>query len=410
MTIASATDTTSSPELKRSLTLPLLTLYGLGVTVGAGIYVLIGETASLAGEFAPMAFVMAAIVVGFTAFSYAELSTRYPVSAGEAAYVQAGFQHALLARLVGLAVAVSGIVSAAAVAIGAGGYLASLLALPINMITIGIVLLMGIVAWWGITESVSAAAVVTVIEVFGLAFVIFWSFGVAEPSGVSIAEMVPPVQGAHWSGIGAASVLAFFAFVGFEDMVNVAEEVKSPRKVLPSAIVITLIAAILIYVAVTSAVLYVVPLHVLVDAQAPLALVFANASGWVQTSFVAIAVLATVNGVLIQIIMASRVLYGMADRGQLPSVLTQISSMTRTPGYATALVVVIVLALTQLASIEKLASYTSQIVLSVFVFVNLSLIIIKRKKLSSREHFNVPLAVPVLGVMTSTMLLMMSVI
>ncbi|MFK7963597.1 MAG: APC family permease [Burkholderiaceae bacterium] len=410
MTTDVATGATESVSLKRTLTLPLVALYGLGVTVGAGIYVLIGETAALAGAYAPMAFMIAALVVGFTAFSYAELSTRYPVSAGEAAYVQAGLRRVWIAQAVGLAVATSGIVSAAAVAIGAGGYLASLLTVPAGFATTVIILLMGLVAWWGITESVASAAIITVIEVLGLGFVIAWGFGAAEPAGVSLAEMIPPLQGSHWLGIGAASVLAFFAFVGFEDMVNVAEEVKNPRKVLPQAIATTLVVATLIYIAVVAAVLMTVPLTDLAGAKAPLTLVFADAPGWVQNSFSAVAVLATINGVLIQMIMASRVIYGMADRGQLPSALAQISPLTSTPGHATALVVAIVLALTQLVPIERLAGYTSQIVLCVFVFVNLSLIAIKRQSSSVGDYFNVPLAVPILGVVTSLALLAISLI
>ena len=402
--------TGATDHLKRTLTLPLVALYGLGVTVGAGIYVLIGETAALAGAYAPVAFLIAALVVGFTAFSYAELSTRYPVSAGEAAYVQAGLRRVWIAQAVGLAVATSGIISAAAVAIGAGGYVANLLTIPPGLATIAIILLMGLVAWWGISESVATAAIITVIEILGLGFVIAWGFGAAEPAGVSLVEMMPPLQGEHWLGIGTASVLAFFAFVGFEDMVNVAEEVKNPRKVLPQAIATTLVVATVIYIAVVAAVLVAVPLSDLAGAKAPLTLVFAEAPNWVQNGFAAVAVLATVNGVLIQMIMASRVLYGMADRGQLPSSLAQISSLTSTPGYATALVVAIVLALTQFVPIERLAGYTSQIVLSVFVFVNVSLIAIKRQSSSAGDFFNVPLAVPVLGVMTSLALLATSLI
>ena len=396
------------PALNRTLTLPLVALYGLGVTVGAGIYVLIGETAALAGSFAPLAFLIAAFVVSFTAFSYAELSTRYPVSAGEAAYVDAGLKRVWIAQLVGLAVALSGIVSASTVAIGAGSYLAEIVDLAPALATITVVILIGLVAWWGITQSVVTAAVITVIEIAGLAIVIAWGFGAAEPAGLSIGDMMPSLEGGHWLGIGAASVLAFFAFIGFEDMVNVAEEVKNPRRVLPTAIVITLVIATLLYVAVVAAVLVAVPLEQLAGADAPLTLVFANAPHWLQSSFSAVAVVATVNGVLIQMIMASRVLYGMANRGQLPAVLAQVSPRTRTPTVATALATVIILALTQLVPIDRLAAYTSQIVLGIFIAVNLSLIAIKRRPHSTGDYFNLPLIVPVCGVLTSLALLIFS--
>ncbi|MEM9230771.1 MAG: amino acid permease, partial [Pseudomonadota bacterium] len=294
---------TASQRLRRSLNTPLLTLYGLGVTVGAGIYVLVGTTVSVAGAYAPVSFLVAALVVAFTAFSYAELSTRFPVSAGEAAYVEHGFQSGILATVVGLAVALSGMVSASAVAIGAASYLQNLVPGSETVLIIGIVALMGAVALWGITQSVAVAAVITIVELGGLLLVVIWGFGAAEPSGIDLREMIPPLTGPHWAGIGAASLLAFFAFVGFEDMVNVAEEVKDPVSVLPKSIVLTLIIASILYLATTAAVLMVVPMDALASSAAPLTLVFAGAPSSIQQSFSFVAIVATVNGVLIQMIM-----------------------------------------------------------------------------------------------------------
>lgn len=396
--------------LNRALNLPMVALYGLGVTVGAGIYVLIGETAALAGPFAPLAFILAALIVGFTAFSYAELSTRLPVSAGAAAYVAAGLRRVWLAQIVGLAVAVSGIVSASAVAIGAGGYLAELVDARADVMAAVVVISMGLLAWWGITQSVATAAAITVIEIGGLAGVILWAAMVAEPAGISAAEMIPTLRGPHWVGIGAASVLAFFAFVGFEDIVNIAEESRDPRHVLPRAIAITLIVTTVVYIAVVAAVLMVVPLDDLARSDAPLSLVFATAPPWVRAAFSSVAVVATINGVLIQIIMASRVLYGMADRRQLPAGLAYVSPRTQTPSVATAVVVTAILLLSQLVPIERLAGYTSQIVLAVFVFVNLSLIAVKRTETVGGDHFSVPVTIPILGMLTSLALLVVSVI
>lgn len=402
------TNPAHQPPLRRVLTLPLVVLYGLGVTVGAGIYVLIGETVALAGPYAPLSFVAAATVVAFTALSYAELSTRLPVSAGAAAYVFAGLHRVWIAQGVGLAVALSGIVSAAAVAIGAGQYLAHLLGTSHDMMAVIVVVSMGLLAWWGITQSVGAAATITVIEIAGLIGVVAWSVLFAEPSGLAVHAFVPPLTGTHWSAIAGASVLAFFAFVGFEDIVNIAEETLDPRRVLPRAIVLTLVATTFVYIAVVAAVLLAVPVADLAGSDAPLALVFVGAPYWVQAAFSAIAVIATINGVLIQIIMASRVLYGMAHRGQLPKFLSQVSKRTRTPSVATGCVVVLILTFSQIAPIESLASYTSQIVLVIFVFVNLSLLAIKRRDDEGKDHFNTPLGVPLLGLTTSLILLMVS--
>lgn len=391
-------------KLRRALNAPLLTLYGLGVTVGAGIYVLVGATASQAGPYAPAAFLVAAIVVAFTAFSYAELSTRYPVSAGEAAYVDAGFGARWLTAGVGLTVAASGVISAAAVSIGAASYLEPLIGISRQVLTIGVVVVIALVALWGITQSVTVAAVITVIEISGLAFVIYWGFGVADAAGADLADMIPPLTGSHWTGIGMASLLAFFAFIGFEDMANVAEEVKDPTRTMPKAIIWTLVLATVMYVGTTSAVLFAVPMDRLVVSSAPLALVFDGASARVQQGFGLVAVVATVNGVLIQMIMASRVLYGLADRGHLPAVLATVSPRTQTPAVAVLCVAGVIMVLTQTLPIEALAEKTSQIVLGVFALVNVALIRIKRHAPPVGTYFKVPVAVPYLGLVTSVAL------
>jgi len=401
-------DADETHRLKRVLSTPMVTLYGLGVTVGAGIYVLIGATAAQAGPFAAVSFLIAAIVVGFTAFSYAELSTRFPVSAGEAAYVEAGFGLGWLASLVGLGVATSGMVSAAAVAIGAGSYLNALTGLPQASLSLGVVALMGGIALWGIAQSVMVAAVITVIEISGLLVVIGWGALVADPQGFGFSEMVPPFAGPHWWGIGAASLLAFFAFVGFEDMANVAEEVEDPVHTMPRAIFWTLVLASLLYIATTSVVLFAVPLDRLAGSDAPLSLVFETAPESLQQSFGMVAIVATVNGVLIQMIMASRVLYGLADRGHLPGALARVSATTQTPTIATLLVMGLVMFLATALPIAALAERTSQIVLSVFVMVNLALIFVKRGQPATGEVFRVPMAVPVLGIVTSALLFVMS--
>ncbi len=397
-----ATPVNEKRSLRRVLTLPLLTLYGLGVTIGAGIYVLVGATAAKADVFAPMSFVIAAIVVAFTALSYAELATRYPVSAGEAAYVKAGFQSTSLATIVGLLVALSGIVSASAIAIGAGSYLNIMFGLPVPALTIATVLLVTAIACWGIAGSVKIAALVTLVEVAGLLLVIGWGFGSDGQGGASLSELVPQFEGAAWLSIASASLLAFFAFVGFEDMVNVAEEVKKPRETFPTAVVITLVCTTMLYVATTSAVIVSVPMSELAGNPAPLALVFANAPDRLSDAFARIAVIATVNGILIQIIMASRVIYGLANAGHLPRRLAWIAPRTRTPVVATVLVTAAILLLTQTFPIERLAQHTSQIVLVVFVLVNFALLRLGPPAPDEANHFfTIPRIVPMLGLVTS---------
>jgi amino acid transporter len=394
-----------TPQLRRALNAPLLTLYGLGVTVGAGIYVLVGATTAEAGTYAPVSFLLAAITVAFTAFSYAELSTRYPVSAGEAAYVEASFQQNWLTTFVGLAVAASGIISAAAVSIGAASYLQPLTGLSQPVLTLAVVGTMTLIAMWGITQSVVVAGIITVIEISGLALVIYWAFGATEPLGVPISQMIPPLTGSHWGGIGAASLLAFFAFIGFEDMANVAEEVKDPTKTMPRAIIWTLILATLVYVATSAAVLFAVPLSDLASSAAPLALVFETAPAELRQAFGMVAVVATVNGVLIQMIMASRVLYGLASRGHLPGFLAYVSPRSQTPVLATLCIATVILLLALSFPIAALAERTSQVVLAIFVLVNVALIRIKRRGPPLVAYFKVPVIIPYLGLATSLLLL-----
>ena len=396
-----------SVPLKRSLNLPLVTLYGLGVTIGAGIYVLVGATAAKAGFYAPVSFLLAAIVTAFTGLSYAELATRMPVSAGEAAYVRAGFGSSTLALVVGLMVASSGIISSAAVAIGAASYIQHFISLPHILLTVLVIAILGFVALWGIMESVVLASIFTLIEMTGLGLVIYVGLEANGDIMTNAHKLVPPLELASWTGIFSASLLAFFAFVGFEDIANVAEEVKNPRRIMPWAIFLTLLLATLIYIAVVSVVVLAVPMDTLTKSSAPLALIFANSSSKVTALFSAIAVIATLNGVLIQMIMASRILYGLAKQGSLSMWLAKVHPLTRTPVNATIVVVAIIIVLAAFLPIARLAETTSQIVLVVFLTVNTALVRLKRSGIPvSSEVFDVPQWIPVAGIASCITLLL----
>lgn len=393
--------------LKRELTLPLVTLYGLGVTIGAGIYVLVGTTAAKAGFYAPVSFLLAAIATSFTGFSYAELATRYPVSAGEAAYVHHGLRSKRLSLLVGLMVAASGVVSAAAVSIGAAAYLGHFIALSPALLTIAIILLLGFATIWGIMESVIIACIFTLLEMVGLGLVIFIGLTDHPEALANIGQLIPPLELHAWAGIYSASLLAFFAFIGFEDIANVAEEVKNPRRVLPIAIFLTLLVSTLLYILVVAVVVLTVPMEALTTSSAPLSLVFENADEKTKIFFNGIAVIATLNGVLIQMIMASRVLYGLASRNQLPKILRAIHPRTRTPLNATLLVVALILVLALFLPIAPLAEATSTIVLTVFMLISAALIRLKWSgEPVGAEVFQVPLWVPVTGMITCLLLLL----
>lgn len=393
------------PLLKRSLTLPLVTLYGIGVTIGAGIYVLVGLTAAKAGLYAPIAFLVAGAGAIFTGLSYAELATRMPVSAGEAAYVMAGFSSRKLALVVGLLVAASGIISASAVSLGASAYLSYFIPVPVLILTVLVILALGLVALWGVIESVLLAALFTLIEIAGLGFVIYGGF-VIEPELLSRSLMIiPPAELPVWTGIYAASLLAFFAFVGFEDIANIAEEVKTPRTTMPLAILLTLGISSVIYFLVVSVVVLSVPMDQLQTSSAPLGLIFRGA-GAAESVFYSIATIATMNGILVQMIMASRIFYGLSRQGALPALLGRVHPLTRTPVVATLLVIFSILCLALFFPIDKLASATSLTVLIVFGLVNLALLMIKRREIKPRtDVFRVPSFIPVVGFLLTLFLI-----
>lgn len=394
-------------ELQRTLSLPLVVLYGLGVTIGAGIYVLLGVTTDRAGIHAPVSFIMAAIVMSFSAASYAELSSRFPVSAGEAAYVRAGFQSVILATTVGFLVIVSGVVSSSAISLGSTGYIREFIDVPATWLVVIIVIMLGFIAAWGIMESVLLASLFTVFEVGALLIIV--ALGIVDnPSLITEIPRIFPTVGdiTAWTAIASAGLLSFFAFIGFEDMVNLAEEVKHPEKTLPWAIFLTLGFGTLIYFMVTAVTVLSVPLDELAASEAPLSYVFGHISGASPVVITVIAIVATLNGVIIQIIMASRVLYGLAKQGSVPAIFGSVNQRTRTPLLATAAITVIVLILALSAPLEDLAEWTSRIVLIIFAMVNGALFLLKLKSQPVQsEYFSTWIGVPVLGFLTSIALL-----
>ncbi|MEZ5651552.1 MAG: APC family permease [Burkholderiaceae bacterium] len=400
-------DVPAAPALARVLSLPLLVLYGLGVTIGAGIYVLIGAAAGRAGIHAPAAFVLAAVAMGFSAASFAELSTRLPVSAGEAAYVRAGLGSARLALLTGLLVVVSALVSSAAITIGGIGYLREFVPLPETMLVVLVLLLLGGAAAWGVLESVSFASLFTVIEVAGLLVIIGAGLWQQPDILLRLPEILPsPRDSAALSAVAATSLLAFFAFIGFEDLVNLAEEARDPVRDMPRAIFVTLIGATVIYVLVVFVAVSAVPNDELAKSNAPLSLVFERLTGASPAIVTAIAIVATFNGVIVQIVMASRVLYGLSAQRDLPAWLGVVDARTRTPLRATALVVLATMSLALFLPLGQLAQWTSQIILTVFTLVNLSLLRMKLTgAVDSPAAFAVPFWVPLIGAIVSVAML-----
>ncbi|WP_397542273.1 amino acid permease [Roseovarius salis] len=384
-------------ELKRRIGLGLLTAYGVGVMVGAGIYVLVGAVAADAGVWAPVSFLIAGLVAAPTALSYAEFTTRLPEAGGPAAFVAKAFGRNWIGVIVGFGIVAAGTVSAAAVLRGGAGYLVSVVDLPLmpTVAVFGVLLLA--VAIVGVLESLSVAAIFTAIEVVGLAVVIY-AGGTAEPSS-DFSAPAPIV----WPGVAAGVMLAFFAFIGFEDIVNMAEEVKDPYHNLPRAILLSLAITSLLYALVTFAAVRAVPLDKLSVSEQPLSLVWSEARGTNAAFLSLIAVAAALNGVLAQIVMASRVLFGLGKRNPRLGVFHHAHPRLGTPVLATVLVGVAVIGGALFLEVADLAEATTAILLTVFTLVNAALIVVKRR--DAQAPFRVPLAVPTLGLVASAGLL-----
>ncbi len=407
MSVQAAGAPGAPPRLVRSLTLGHAVLYGLGVTIGAGIYVLVGVAAGRSGMNAPLAFIGAAIVMAFSAASFAELGTRMPVSASEAAYIQAAFARRWFSLGTGLLVVAGATISAATISVGSAGYFSVFL--PFSPVTIicGVVLAMGAVACLATVQSVTFAGIMTVVEVGGLMLIIGAGFLQGSDVVLRLPELLPPAgERAPWIGLAGTTLIAVFAFIGFEHLVNVAEELKRPNFTLPRALFITLGVTALFYALVTWIAVTAVPPAELARSAAPLALVFERLTGLPPATMSAIAIVATLNGVIVHMIMIARVIYGLASQGSLPGALTRVNPVTHTPLLATGIGVAAILVLALAVPLTSLADLTARLTLVIFAIVNLALIRIKsRGDAALPGAFICPRWVPYAGLVSSVGLL-----
>ena len=388
------------PALRRVLGTPLLALYGIGVIVGAGIYVLVGAVIGEAGSLAPWSFVLAGILAGLTGLSYAELAVRFPEAAGAAAYVKEAFGSDRLSRLAGFAVVVVVVVSTASIARGSIGYVQVFASVPGSLIAGGVVALFTLVACLGVRESVGVGAAMTLIEIGGLLLVIAAGVPSLLSLPVHVDELMPWPAG--WASIGIGAFLAFFAFLGFENLANMAEEARVPERSLPRAILLSLGICTLLYTVIALVVVLTLRPDMLAASQTPLLDVTAGAGWFSPEAFAGIAIVAVVNGVLLELIMLGRLLFGMARRGWLPAGLGA-TSPRHIPIRATLLGGGIVFAITVAVPFASLVAATSTITLLVFAGVNLALWRLQQSRPRS-EGFRVPRLIPPLAAVLNLLL------
>lgn len=398
-------------ELKRAIGPAQLMLLGIGSMLGAGIYGLVGKAAGVMGGAVWMAFLVAMAAALLTGVSYASIASRYPKAGGAAYVAQRAYRAPWLSYLVGLAIVCSGLGSIATQAKVVAENLNTLVGLDLGfdiagapagvlLIAIAFLLLVAGLVYRGITESLWANAICTLVETLGLVLIIavgmrFWGqadlfeapTGPANPSGSLSASLI--LQG---------SILTFFSFLGFEDMLNVAEEVERPERTIPVALIGAMIVASLIYMAVAITAVSVVPWRELAEAPGPLKLVIERAAPWFPAvAFTFITIAAVANTALVNYVMGSRLLYGMARQGLLPEALGRVHGVRRTPHVATAVLLVVVVGLQFAGDITQLAGATVLLLLLVFTLVNGALIVLKLREGNIAGCFNAPIFVPALG-------------
>jgi APA family basic amino acid/polyamine antiporter len=355
----------SERTLRRTLSLWQVSLTGIGVILGAGVYALIGPAAARAGHGLWLSFVLAGAAAALTAYSYARLGAMRPKASPEFQYTALAFGRDV-GFVAGWLMLGGDIAAAASVALGFGGYLSHLIGTPIVIGAATLVLLAAVAMYVGIGHSIAIAAILTAIEAAGLLIVI----AVGVPSWSTLDFRLTTASG---PGIFSAAALIFFAYLGFDELGNLAEEMKAPERNLPRALYISLAVTTLIYVAVALSATAVVAPTALGASSAPLALVAGRALGPgadVLITFMALA--ATANTVLLLLLSAARSVYGMADAGVLPRRLARLTA-THVPREAMFAVLVIALSLIALGDLSRAAHLTDAMVLISFICVNLAL-------------------------------------
>ena len=357
---------------------------------------LVGKVAGEAGFYTPFSFMLASLLAAFSAFSYAELAARFPRSAGEAIYIEEGFGIKELSIAVGLMVVTMGIVSIATLAHGFAGYFKIFFDLPETLIVISLVLFVGAVCGWGIGQSVWIASAMTVVEIIGLLIILYVGRDAFALVPLKIPEMIPPLDASIWAGIFMGSFIAFYAYLGFEDIVNVAEEAIKPRINIPLAIIISLIVTTIFYILISVVAILSMSPQELAASDAPLAMIYKTATGQSPVVITIISLISVINGALIQVIMASRVLYGMSRKQWLPDKIGEINALTHTPLIATTIITGFVLFFALLFPLLSLAKITSFITLTIFMLINFALLKIKYSQ-GEHDGFTVFVWVPFIG-------------
>jgi amino acid transporter len=393
-----------SVTLARRLGFFSLIVYGIGDILGAGIYALVGKVIGISGTAAWVTFILTAMVAVITGLSYAELTGRYPVAAGAAAFVRRAFPGKLAATVTGMMVLGTGLASAATVTVAFSGYLQEILTVPAPVAQVMLLGGISFLSFWGIHESSRVNLFLTLVEAVGLAAVIAVGAWLADEAALQNFWRSTRSDFNFLTALSGIT-LAFYAYIGFEDLANLAEECKNPSRDLPRAILIAIAVTTVIYILVTLALSINVPLDAIAASETPLLLVFEKAGlHGVFKIFSLVAILAITNTGLINLIMASRLMYGMSREELLPEVLGKVHPRRYTPWVSILVAFGLVLLLVFTGGLKVLAQTTSLLIVVVFLLVHVSLIRVKLKK-EAYSGMRFPMMFPCLGVVLSATIL-----
>ena len=388
----------SKPKLERTLGLFEVVLSGVGIILGAGIYALIGKAAALGGNGIWLSFVIAAVVASFTGLSYAELSSMFPKSGAEYVYTKSAFGKKI-AFIIGWALIIGGVFSASTVALGFGGYLNAITNFPVIFGAIILLLLSAFVLFLGVKESARAAIIGTFIEAGGLILII--AIGIPHFGSVDYLD-IPDL-----SGVVSAAALIFFAYLGFEEISRMSGETKNPTKVIPTAIIISIVITTILYILVAISSVSILPASQLASSNAPLADVASEVLG-PSAHFILsiIALFSTANTVLMMQFATSRLAYGISDKYKPLTILRSISK-NHTPYIAIILVTIASIIFLFFGEISLIAYLTDFTVFLAFIVVNLSLIYLRYREPKLKRPFKVPtILIPLFGAISSFLIML----
>ncbi len=401
--VGAAPESASSDGLKRAISRNMLLLFVIGDVLGAGIYALVGTIGDRVGGAIWASFLLAIVLAFFTAVAYAELVTKYPRAAGAALYVNKAFGVPFVTFMVAFAVMCSGLGSASTLARAFGGdYLAEFVSVPTVLVAFAFLIVVAAVNSRGIGESVKVNVGFTLIELSGLLLVVVIGGaalldGVGDPGRALEIKEGEALLPAVMAGAG----LAFYAMIGFEDSVNVAEEARDPQRNYPRALFGGLLIAGLVYLAVSVVASMAVPTDKLAASDGPLLEVVTLGPLAVNTKlFAAIALFAVANSALINMIMASRLLYGMSAQGIVPAAFSKVLPERRTPWVAIAFTTLLAMVLVSTGDLSTLADMTVLLLLTVFALVNVSVLVLRRDAVD-HDHYRAPTVLPVIGAVIS---------